>query len=229
MTSSVQLPVQLACVYRATSVSAGPCLPIGKLHACTRAARLPHGIGIGNECQKPSAHMQNVKGRHDQQRERSSAWPCSAATSVALAPALTAGLPGVIQRTSRHVGSGFGPKGLGEACNAFSHHRICRHCPRFASSLPRSERHYTRRSLFLCRAREGNAGAVATPGDAEAGSPGPALTTFWNRPRGRGTAMPGDQSPSSSSAAQLPSTFVGALLRQVALVILGQNNKECFR
>jgi hypothetical protein len=45
MTNSVQLPVQLACSYRATSVSATPCLPIGKLHACTRAARLPHGIG----------------------------------------------------------------------------------------------------------------------------------------------------------------------------------------
>jgi hypothetical protein len=43
--TSVQLPVQLPCSYRATSVSATPCLPIGKLHACTRAARLTHGIG----------------------------------------------------------------------------------------------------------------------------------------------------------------------------------------
>jgi hypothetical protein len=43
--NSVRLPVQLACNPRATSVSAGPCLPIGKPHACMRAARLPHGIG----------------------------------------------------------------------------------------------------------------------------------------------------------------------------------------
>jgi hypothetical protein len=41
----VQLPVQLACKWRATSVSAGSCLPISKLHACQRAARLLHGIG----------------------------------------------------------------------------------------------------------------------------------------------------------------------------------------
>jgi hypothetical protein len=45
MTATVQLPVQLPYSYRATSVSATPSLPIGKLHACTRAARLPHGIG----------------------------------------------------------------------------------------------------------------------------------------------------------------------------------------
>jgi hypothetical protein len=49
MTTSVQLPVQLACRWRATSVSAGPCLPIDKLHARTRAARLPHGIGSSGQ------------------------------------------------------------------------------------------------------------------------------------------------------------------------------------
>jgi hypothetical protein len=43
--NSVQLPVQLPCSWRATSVSAGPCLHIGKLHACMRAARLSHVIG----------------------------------------------------------------------------------------------------------------------------------------------------------------------------------------
>jgi hypothetical protein len=42
---TVQLPVQLPCNLRATSVSATPRLPISKLHACTRAARLLHGIG----------------------------------------------------------------------------------------------------------------------------------------------------------------------------------------
>jgi hypothetical protein len=49
MTVIVQLPVQLACRWRATSVSAGPCLPIDKLHARTRAARLPHGIGSSRQ------------------------------------------------------------------------------------------------------------------------------------------------------------------------------------
>lgn len=43
--SGVQLPVQLPCKMRVGSVSAGPCLPIGELHACTRAARSPTGIG----------------------------------------------------------------------------------------------------------------------------------------------------------------------------------------
>jgi hypothetical protein len=43
--ASVQLTVQLPCKRRVGSVSAGPCLPIGELHACTRAARSPTGIG----------------------------------------------------------------------------------------------------------------------------------------------------------------------------------------
>jgi hypothetical protein len=43
--SSVQLRVQLPCKRRVGSVSAGPCLPIGELHACTRVARSPSGIG----------------------------------------------------------------------------------------------------------------------------------------------------------------------------------------
>jgi hypothetical protein len=42
---NVQLPVQLACNRCAASVSAGSCLHISKVHACTRAARLPHVIG----------------------------------------------------------------------------------------------------------------------------------------------------------------------------------------
>ena len=46
---TVQLPVQLPCNVRATSVSATPRLPISKLHACTRAARLLHGIGSWQE------------------------------------------------------------------------------------------------------------------------------------------------------------------------------------
>jgi hypothetical protein len=53
MTRCVQLPVQLACNMRATSVSATPCLPISKLHACTRAARLLHGIGIRKGLDRP--------------------------------------------------------------------------------------------------------------------------------------------------------------------------------
>jgi hypothetical protein len=42
---SVQLPVQLPCNPVQLCVRATPCLPIGELHACTRAARSPHGIG----------------------------------------------------------------------------------------------------------------------------------------------------------------------------------------
>jgi hypothetical protein len=45
MTSSVQLPVQLPYSLRTATVLPTPCLPLGKLHACTRAARLPRGIG----------------------------------------------------------------------------------------------------------------------------------------------------------------------------------------
>jgi hypothetical protein len=45
MNNTVQLRVQLPCSYVQLSVSPSPCLPISKLHACTRAARLPHGIG----------------------------------------------------------------------------------------------------------------------------------------------------------------------------------------
>lgn len=41
----VQLHVQLPCNMRAGSVAASPRLPISKPHACTRAARLLHGIG----------------------------------------------------------------------------------------------------------------------------------------------------------------------------------------
>jgi hypothetical protein len=43
--SGVQPPVQLPCSMRVSSVPATPCLPIGELHACTRAARSPTGIG----------------------------------------------------------------------------------------------------------------------------------------------------------------------------------------
>jgi len=45
MTDSVQLPVQLPCSYVQLPCSPLPCLPLGELHACTRAARSPHGIG----------------------------------------------------------------------------------------------------------------------------------------------------------------------------------------
>jgi hypothetical protein len=45
MTDSVQLPVQLPCSYVQLPCSPLPCLPLGELHACTRAARSPIGIG----------------------------------------------------------------------------------------------------------------------------------------------------------------------------------------
>ncbi len=53
--------VQLACCSGAATCSypCSPllCLAIGKLHACTRAARLPHGIGSYSEAEGPrSAH-----------------------------------------------------------------------------------------------------------------------------------------------------------------------------
>jgi hypothetical protein len=49
MTSSVQLPVQLPCSLCTATVLPTPCLPIDKLHARTRAARLPHGIGSSRQ------------------------------------------------------------------------------------------------------------------------------------------------------------------------------------
>jgi hypothetical protein len=52
--AAVQLPVQLACSYRATSVSATPRLPIAELHACTRAAR--SATGIGSRCSQAKTH-----------------------------------------------------------------------------------------------------------------------------------------------------------------------------
>jgi hypothetical protein len=45
MTNSVQLPVQLPYSYVQLPCSPLPCLPLGELHACTRAARSPIGIG----------------------------------------------------------------------------------------------------------------------------------------------------------------------------------------
>jgi hypothetical protein len=48
--NSVQLPVQLPCDWRATSVSAGPCLLLAELHACMRAAR--SAIEIGSCCRQ---------------------------------------------------------------------------------------------------------------------------------------------------------------------------------
>jgi hypothetical protein len=45
MTDSVQLPVQLPYSYVQLPCSPLPCLPLGELHACTRAARSPIGIG----------------------------------------------------------------------------------------------------------------------------------------------------------------------------------------
>jgi hypothetical protein len=56
MIHCVQLLVQLLCNPVQLNVSATPCLPIGKLHACTRAARLSHGIG---------SHAKHGKGGKD--------------------------------------------------------------------------------------------------------------------------------------------------------------------
>jgi hypothetical protein len=57
MTNTVQHPVPHACSPVLHSVSPAPCLPSGERHACTRAARSPHGIGIGRGWNRP---------RHDQ-------------------------------------------------------------------------------------------------------------------------------------------------------------------